>query len=157
MDNYKEEVDRICKAIARLYKEQLTADKAVATGRLRDSVDNFTHNYDDVVKNGGHFELYFNLEHYWKYAPEGEYKTKYKHPSKKMVESIKEWIEAKHLDLNEYAVSYKILKEGWDRQPRENLDKVMHSFDFDILVDELETVLFHQMTDEIMDKMLNNL
>lgn len=161
--DYAAEINRICMAIAELYQKQLKNDKAVASGRLYDSVKNITTNNAD-----GRFELYFNLEHYWKYAPENNYNGirfddwlksngKHKAPPKSMVEAIRQWITDKGLNLNEYAVATKIMKNGWRNQPRQNLEKTMASFDFEMLVNELEEVLANKMIDENINKLLENL
>lgn len=150
LPEYKNEVDNICKQIAELYKKQLTDDNAVASGELLKSVDNYTYNF-----NGNDFELWFNLNHYWKYAPEGKFNngkpSKYPPP----VTDIRKWIEDKHLDLNEYAVARKIQKHGWKNQPRQNYQQFRDSFDFAMLERQLEDVLFKSFEQKTLREITN--
>lgn len=145
-----QEIKEVCQQIADAYRRQLVADGAVATGELADSLDNIQTEMDGSV-----FSLYFLLPYYWKYAPENSYpntpNTEGKFPSKEMVRSLEKWIDAKNLDLNAYAVGKKILAEGWDRQPRKNLEQTLSSSEVENLISILEDLIISQIIDKELE------
>ena len=158
---YENKINAICREIAMMYKKQLEDDDAVATGALLQSVNKW-----NTVLTEDSFELFFNLPEYWKFSPEDVYKGKgiqYNSdgkqipPPRAMVESIKKWIDAKGLNLNEYAVSKNIQKNGWRNQPRENLKKVMESFDFEQAEMKLEEILAEAIINDKLNNILDNI
>lgn len=138
------EIRSVCERIAKLYKEQLIKDNAVAKGTLRDSVDNF-----ETDISAGIFSLYFNLPHYWKYAPENVRQGHNMPP----VSAIRQWIEDKGLNLNEWAVAKKIAEVGWRYQPRKNLQETIDSNEMDELIDELINLLMEELEDDALNEL----
>lgn len=137
-----DEMKEICRRIAELYKRQLEEDGAVATGELRDSVDDWHTEADDLS-----FSLFFSLPRYWKFAPENE-RTGHRMPP---VKAIKDWIDAKHLDLNEWAVAKTIAEVGWQNQPRKNLQDVIDSNEMEVLINELVRLIEEQIIDDTLN------
>lgn len=102
-------MEDLIKQLADLYKAKLSKHKA--TGKL----ESFTTSY---AFNGKYFEVFFNLESYWKYLEKG---TKPHFPP---VEAIKKWITVKRLvprpyngkvpsvDQMAYVISRSISKKG---------------------------------------------
>lgn len=134
------DMKEVCRQIATLYKNQLEADNAVATGTLINSVDNFEIEADDL-----HFSLFFNLPRYWKFAPENV-RSGNKMPP---VQAIQDWINAKNLDLNAFAVAKTIAEVGWKNQPRKNLQEVIDSQSVQDLTDELEDMIIEQLEEDL--------
>lgn len=102
-------MEELIAQLAEAYRKNLKGHKA--TGRL----ENFTTSYSF---NGDTFEVFFNLEDYWKYV---EFGTKPHFPP---IEAIKQWINVKRIipkanngkipTINQlaYAISKSIAKKG---------------------------------------------
>ena len=77
------DIQTIIDQIANSYRNELTQQGKVASGRLRD----FT---VEVVQDDKWFNIVFNLEHYWKYVENGRKPGKFPPPN-----AIMEWIRVK--------------------------------------------------------------
>lgn len=147
----------VASQIADLYRQTLEEVGAVAEGKLK--------NFDwNIEFDGNTFNLYFNLEEYWKWIEDGRppsYSDGWSDP----IEDLKRWIQVKQLvprpatsgkipkiENVAYAIYMKITKEGY--QGRRPLEKAMEKADSsgltDRLADEL-TRLLEQQVDEDVD------
>ena len=77
------DIQTIIDNIANAYRQELTNQGKVASGRLRD----FT---VEVVQDDKWFNIVFNLEHYWKYVENGRKPGKFP-----PINAIMEWIRVK--------------------------------------------------------------
>ena len=77
------DIQTIIDQIANSYRNELTQQGKVASGRLRD----FT---VEVVQDDKWFNIVFNLEHYWKYVENGRKPGKFP-----PINAIMEWIRVK--------------------------------------------------------------
>ena len=65
------------------------------------------------------------------------------------VQAIQDWINAKNLDLNAFAVAKTIAEVGWKNQPRKNLQEVIDSQSVQDLTDELEDMIIEQLEEDL--------
>lgn len=84
-DDLKTALDPICQQMVQRYRDILAKDNINASKQLSDTVSY------EFTWNGSVFELYFVLQHYWKYI---EYGTRPHFPP---IEPIEKWIRIKPL------------------------------------------------------------
>lgn len=140
-----EEMRSICRRISQIYKQHLQDNNAVATGTLVNALDKEPElEADDFV-----FSMFLVIPNYWKYAPENERNGNKRPP----IKAIQDWIDAKNLDLNAFAVAENIAKYGWKDQPRKNLQETLDSQEIDFLLNELCDLIQNQMEDDVLDEL----
>lgn len=149
-----QEILEICNAILQSYKDELSYDGINASNKLSDTA---TYN---CQWRGKYFEIYFNLQEYWKYIENG---TRAHFPP---IAPIEEWIKVKKLVPRQYngnipttkqlayMVSKKISKEG--TEGKYPLKLSMNKANDNGLFDLLANALIDSMNKEI-DKEIDNL
>ena len=139
------EMQEVASQIAQLYKDKLTEDDAVASGKLRDFKVT-------CEMSGSFFEVYFHLQDYWKYVEKGR-----KAGSYPPISAIRKWIDIKPVipraingkvptkDQLAYLISRKIYRVGID--PRPLLQEAIDSAED--LIDKLVALIDQQLELEI--------
>jgi hypothetical protein len=122
--------------VERLARELKDRDK-VATGNLIDSLE------WDVRQLLSDFQLTFSAEDYERFIESGR-----RPGSFPPVKAIKAWIDAKGLDLNEYAVAKNIWKNGI--KPTPYVDDILSSGIIDDSVKQIEDVLANDVEYELV-------
>lgn len=141
------EIDKLCQDLLNLYKKN-----------LEESGHNASHNLENSatysIKTGDYwFELYFNLEDYWKYL---EYGT---NPHFPPVSAIEEWIKVKPIVPDNrgekipntkqlaYLIGRKISIEG--TKPTHILENTLNSDLVNTLVEQVGNIIVEQINKEI--------
>lgn len=146
------EMQAVAAQIAQLYRDALTKDDAVASGKLR----NFKVSCE---MEGSFFEVYFHLEDYWKYVERGRKPGTYP-----PVDAIRNWIDIKPVipraiggkvptrDQLAYLICRKIYRKGI--APRPLLQEAINNADS--LIDKLVALIDQQLELELNEE-LNNI
>ena len=139
------EMKAIADQIAQLYRDALTEDDAVASGKLRDFKVT-------CEMSGSFFEVYFHLQDYWKYVEKGRKPGTYP-----PVSAIRKWIDIKPVipraingkvptkDQLAYLICRKIYRVGI--APRPLLQEAIDSAEE--LIDKLVALIDQQLELEI--------
>lgn len=150
-----EDINRISKEIAELYRYNIQYDNAVATGNLK----KFTWT---CRFSGGYYELIFTLPTYWKYAPENSRPMGAKMPP---IDAIAEWIKVKKLPVPTtkkgvpkirsmaYCIARKIQRKGYRNQPRTILATSLQEAEERGMVEKLAEAIFSQLEEEVNNEM----
>lgn len=141
------EITNICNELLQLYKDYVNK----ASGKLADSAT-YTVKWD-----GKYFEVWFNLQSYWKYIENGT------RPHFPPIEPIEEWIKVKRLIPNPingrvpttrqfaYAIATTIARQG--TQAYKPLQKTMDSQQADTIIDELVDAILQTINNQIENEL----
>lgn len=140
---------KLVDSIADLYTQEIIDSGATASGELQ----NFT---TKMEFNGSHFQVWFNLQEYWKYI---EYGTKPHFPP---INKIEQWIRIKPIVPDSrngkvpttkqlaFLISRSISQKG--TKPKHLLEKTMTSQPVQLLIDQLKYELITQIKQKLYDK-----